>query len=211
MAEILMTMHEVRRLVPRMALRKIRIWPDPALKEVAKPVTEVDDAVRELIVDLFETMYDSNGIGLASTQVAVAQRVLVVDLDPHGEGKKDPEIAKDLADSGFTGPLAFVNPEIIAHEGEILWEEGCLSVPGITEQVRRHEKVKVRALDKDGEPFEVTASGLFAVCLQHEIDHLDGRVFVEYLSKLKRDVIKKKMERLRVDAIDDGTEAPAIL
>jgi peptide deformylase len=186
------------------ALRKIRIWPDPALKEVAKPVARVDDEIRTLITDLFETMYSANGVGLASTQVAVPKRVLVIDLDPHGEAKKDPELKEEMASWGFTAPTAFINPEIIAHEGEILWEEGCLSVPGITEQVKRHEKVTCRALDKDGKPFEVQASGLFAVALQHEIDHLDGRVFVEYLSKLKRDVIKRKMERLKVDAVDDG-------
>jgi len=191
-----------------MAVRNIRIWPDPALKEIAVPVATVDEPIRSLIADLFETMYDSNGVGLAATQVAVNLRVLVIDLDPHGEGKKDPEVQGDLDACGFLGPTAFVNPEILRAEGEILWEEGCLSVPGITEKVKRHEHVVVRALDRDGKPFEVEARGLFAVALQHEMDHLKGRVFVEYLSKLKRDVIRRKMERLKVDGdAADGAQA----
>ncbi|MBI3179597.1 MAG: peptide deformylase [Deltaproteobacteria bacterium] len=194
-----------------MAVRKIRIWPDPALKEVAAPVHPIDDEVRRLVSDLFETMYQANGVGLAATQVAVTQRVLVIDLDPHGQAKNDAEVAADLKAMGFAGPTAFINPEIVESEGEILWEEGCLSVPGVTEQVRRHERVVVRALDMQGQPFELNVNGLFAVAVQHEIDHLDGKVFVEYLSKLKRDVIKRKMERLKVEAIDDGVAAAAIL
>ncbi len=194
-----------------MAVRKIRIWPDPALKEVAKAVERVDDEVRRLVGDLFETMYQANGVGLAATQIAVAQRVLVIDLDPNGQAKTDPEVAADLKSMGFAGPTAFINPEIVAAEGDILWDEGCLSVPGVTEQVRRHERVVVRALGSQGQVFELNVNGLFAVAVQHEIDHLDGRVFVEYLSKLKRDVIKRKMERLKVEAINDGVAAAAIL
>jgi peptide deformylase len=164
-----------------------------------------------LVADLFETMYEANGVGLAATQVADLRRVLVIDLDPHGEGKKDPEIAKDLESCGFAGPRAYINPVIVESEGEIVWEEGCLSVPGVSEEVKRAERVVVRSLDVDGTETITRAEGLYAVALQHEIDHLDGRVFVEYLSKLKRDVVKRKMERLKADDIDDGVAAAAAL
>lgn len=194
-----------------MAIRRIRIWPDPELSKVAADVEQVDDEIRTLIDDLFATMYEANGVGLAATQVAEHKRVLVIDLDPHGEAKSDPELKEELEEWGFSGPTAFVNPEIVASEGDILWEEGCLSVPGVTEQVKRKERVTVRAMNRDGETFEVNASGLFAVAVQHEMDHLLGKVFVEYLSKLKRDVIKRKMDRLKVEEIDDGVVAAANL
>jgi peptide deformylase len=193
-----------------MAIRTIRVWPDPELTKVAKKVSAVDDSTRALIADLFETMYDANGVGLAATQIAVHQRVLVIDLDPHGEAKEDPEVKAELDGWGFPGPLALVNPEIVFAEGEILWDEGCLSVPGITEKVKRRERVRVRALNAHGESFEVEANGLFAVALQHEMDHLEGKVFVEYLSKLKREAIRRKMERLKVEGIDDGVDAAMI-
>jgi peptide deformylase len=187
-----------------MAIRQVRIWPDPALKEVAKPVTDINGDVEALVQDLFETMYKENGVGLASTQIAVPQRVLVIDLDPSGQGKQDEEIRQELEDWGYSGATAFINPKIVAADGEILWEEGCLSVPGITETVKRKEIVTVEARDISGEVFSIEAGGLFSVALQHELDHLDGKVFVEYLSKLKRDVIKRKMQRLKVQEIDDG-------
>lgn len=194
-----------------MAVRQIRVWPDPALSEVAKPVAQVDEDVRRLVEDLFETMYKASGVGLAATQVAVSQRVLVIDLDPAGSGSREPEIQEELESWGYPGPTAFINPEIMESSGNIIWEEGCLSVPGIVESVKRKEHVTVRALDRDGEAFELRASGLFAVALQHEIDHLDGKVFVEYLSKLKRDVIKRKMGRLKDDFDNDGVAAAAAL
>lgn len=190
-----------------MALRKICIWPDPELTVIASPVTEVTDEVCQLIDDLFQTMYDANGVGLAATQVAVRQRVLVIDLDPHGDAKSDPELQEDLTAWGFTEPTALINPEIIASEGVFSWDEGCLSVPGITELVDRKETVTVRALDRNGESFELTAHGLFAVAIQHESDHLDGRVFVDYLSKLKRDVIRRKMIRLKAEEAENGEVA----
>ena len=194
-----------------MAVRRIRIWPDPELTVVAEPVEQVDDEIRTLIDDLFQTMYKANGVGLAATQVAVHKRVLVIDLDPHNEAAGDPELAAELESWGFKGPTALINPEIVASEGEILWKEGCLSVPGITEEVKRRERVRVRALDGQGQPFELDADGLFAVAIQHEMDHLRGKVFVEYLSKLKRDVIRRKMDRLRVEVMDDGVQAAAAL
>ncbi|MCK5690173.1 peptide deformylase [Myxococcota bacterium] len=194
-----------------MAVRKILIWPDTILATRATPVKEVNDEVRTLVEDLFETMYAATGVGLAANQMGVEKRVVVVDLDPKGEAEDDPDITEELEEWGFTGPQEYINPEIILAEGEIVWEEGCLSVPGITGDVKRREHIIVRALDRDGETFETEAFGLFAVALQHEIDHLDGHVFVEYLSKLKRDVIKRKMQRLKDDDIDDGVAASAIV
>lgn len=194
-----------------MAVRKIRIWPDPALTEVAKPVEQFDDSLRELVDDMFETMYQANGVGLAATQIAEPRRVLVIDLSPSTAPAEETGTAEELARWGFTGPTAFINPEIVESEGHIIWEEGCLSVPGITDKVKRKERVKVRARDVHGEPFEVDAKGLFAVALQHEGDHLNGRTFVEYLSKLKRDVIRRKMMRLKDETDNDGVAAAAAI
>jgi peptide deformylase len=192
-----------------MAVRPIRIWPDPALSEKATPVTEVTDEVRALITDLFDTMYDSHGIGLAATQVAAPVRVLVLDLDPNQQASKDPEMQEELASWLYTGPMALINPEIIRSEGQVVWDEGCLSVPGVTDSVKRKERIRVRALDAQGETLEFDAAGLFSVCIQHEMDHLDGKVFVEYLSKLKRDVIKRKMLRLKAEDEDVPAAAAA--
>lgn len=180
-----------------MAVRQIRIWPDPALKEKARVVKEVDASIKTLVADMFETMYKANGIGLAATQLAVPKRVIVIDLDPKGHGKKDDEVRRELEEWFFTGPTVVINPEIVKGEGEFVWEEGCLSVPGISEEVTRKEHVIVKGIDIEGKPLEIEAHGLFSVALQHETDHLNGRVFVDYLSKLKRDVIRRKMERLR--------------
>ena len=159
-----------------MALLPILRYPDPRLHTKAKPVEAVDAGVRRLVADMAETMYAAPGIGLAATQVDVHKRVLVLDIT---EDKSKLQ--------------AFINPEIIWREGECVGEEGCLSVPGIYETVKRSERVKVRALDTEGEPFELEANGLLAICLQHEIDHLDGKVFVEYLSRLKLARIKAKL------------------
>lgn len=193
-----------------MTVRKICIWPDPALKEIATPVSEVDDTIRTLVDDLFDTMYAANGVGLASTQIAVAKRVLVIDLDAQNERVNNPEIDQELTAWGYTGKVALINPEIISGEGKIVWEEGCLSVPGYTDSVTRKEYIVVRALDPHGKPFELNAHGLFAVAIQHEMDHLDGRVFVEYLSKIKRDVVKRKMLRIK-ETEDDGVVAASHL
>lgn len=190
-----------------MSVRKIVVWPDPALAEVAKPVTVFDAALKTLVDDMFETMYKARGIGLAATQIAVAQRVIVIDLDPRGEAKTDPDVQAELDSWGFSGPLAVINPEIVSAEGDITWNEGCLSVPGITDNVKRREHVVIRAFDRNGEQFELDAHGLFAVCLQHEIDHLNGKMFIDYLSRLKRDVIKRKMVKLKEEQTDDGVEA----
>ena len=188
-----------------MAERTIRIWPDPALSAVAKPVDVVDEEIETLVADLFDTMYASNGIGLAANQVGVQRRVLVIDLDPKNQGKRDPEIRDELSSWGYTGPVALINPKIVSGHGEIIWDEGCLSVPGVTESVKRKEHIVVEALSSQGKPLKIEASGLFAVAIQHELDHLNGKVFVEYLSRLKRDVIKRKM--LRIKAEEGSPEA----
>ena len=194
-----------------MAIRQIRIWPDPALSKVATPVDVFDKEIETLVKDMFETMYEANGVGLAATQIAVPLRVLIIDLDPSNEGEDDPELKEELAHLGFTGPREFINPELLEAEGQIEWEEGCLSVPGVTELVRRERHIRVRAFDRYGEEFTIECHGLFSVALQHEMDHLDGKVFVEYLSKLKRDVVKRKMNRLKQGGTTDGVEAAAAL
>lgn len=161
-----------------MALLKILHYPDKRLHTVARPVEAVDDAIRQLAADMAETMYAAPGIGLAATQVDRHIQMIVVDVSE----KRD-----DLK--------VFINPEIVEAEGEAIGEEGCLSVPGIYDKVKRAQRIKVRALNLDGEPFELTAEGLLGVCIQHEIDHLKGKVFVEYLSRLKQDRIKHKLKK----------------
>jgi peptide deformylase len=161
-----------------MALLPILRYPDPRLHTRAAPVREVNDEIRQLIADMAETMYEAPGIGLAATQVNVHQRVVVIDVS---EDK--------------SALLALINPEIIARSGEQVCEEGCLSVPGIYDKVSRSETVRVRALDQQGKTFELDAEGLLAVCIQHELDHLEGKVFVEYLSQLKQTRIKGKLAK----------------
>ncbi len=153
-------------------------FPDPRLRRVAKPVETVTDNERKLAADMLETMYDARGIGLAATQVNQGVRLVVMDLS---EARNEPRF--------------FINPEIISREGSQTCEEGCLSVPGIYAEVKRAEKVTVRALGLDGEPYELEADGLLAVCIQHEIDHLDGKVFVDYLSPLKRRMVEKRLRK----------------
>lgn len=162
-----------------MALLPILHYPDPRLHKVAAPVRVVDERVRRLIRDMAETMYAAPGIGLAATQVDVHERILIVDISD----------AKDEL-------RAFINPEIVERDGEAENEEGCLSVPGVYDRVTRAERIRVRALDASGEAFELEADGLLAVCIQHEIDHLDGKVFVEYLSRLKQQRIAAKLKKL---------------
>ncbi|HMV18210.1 MAG TPA: peptide deformylase [Zoogloea sp.] len=161
-----------------MALLPILRYPDPRLHTRAVPVREVTDEIRTLVANMAETMYEAPGIGLAATQVDVHKRIVVIDVS---EDK--------------TGLLALINPEIIERSGEQVCEEGCLSVPGIYDKVSRAEKVRVRALNLQGETFEFDAEGLLAVCVQHELDHLEGKVFVEYLSLLKQTRIKSKLAK----------------
>jgi len=158
-----------------MARLPILEYPDPRLRIRAEPVTKVDAGIRRFVEDLLETMYAAPGIGLAATQVNVHKRILVIDVS-----------------ADHTEPYCFINPEILSREGTTSAEEGCLSVPEFYDYVERAAKIRVRALDRDGKPFELDAEGLLAVCVQHEMDHLEGKLFVDYLSELKRERLKKK-------------------
>ncbi|MBP8812295.1 MAG: peptide deformylase [Laribacter sp.] len=161
-----------------MALLNILHYPDERLHTVARPVDVVDDALRRLIDDMAETMYAAHGIGLAATQIDYHRRLVVIDLSEEHD---------DL--------LVLINPVITRKAGETVYEEGCLSVPGIYDKVTRAETVTVEALDRDGQPFSLDAEGLLAICIQHEIDHLDGKVFVEHLSQMKQSRIKQKLKK----------------
>ena len=163
-----------------MAILTILEFPDKRLRKKALPVEVVDETISTLVGDMLETMYKAPGIGLAATQVNVQKRVLVIDIS---EEKNQ--------------PLCFINPEILEKSGTEEMDEGCLSVPGVFEKVTRAEKVKVQALDRQGSAFEMEADGLLAVCIQHEIDHLEGKLFVDYLSPLKRHRARKKLEKDR--------------
>ncbi|MEX0960923.1 MAG: peptide deformylase [Burkholderiales bacterium] len=162
-----------------MALLGILRYPDPRLHRIAEPVRKVDDQIRQLVKDMAATMYAAPGIGLAATQVDVHKRVIVIDIS---------ETHDQL--------LVLINPEILRSGGQIECEEGCLSVPGIFDKVSRAEGITVRSLDLQGKPFELDAEGLLAVCIQHEMDHLEGKVFVEYLSRLKQERIVKKLKKM---------------
>jgi peptide deformylase len=167
-----------------MAILQILQYPDERLHTVAMPVPEVTDATRKLISDMAETMYAAPGVGLAATQVNVHQQIVVMDTS---------ETQGHL--------LVFVNPEIVSSSGESVYEEGCLSVPGIYEKIRRAECVTVRALNMHGESFTLEADGLLAICIQHEVDHLKGKVFVEYLSQLKQSRLRNKLKKSRREAV----------
>lgn len=163
-----------------MAILPILHYPDPRLRNRALPVGRVDEEIRTLLDDMLETMYEAPGIGLAAPQVNISKRVIVIDISEERNQ-----------------PLYLVNPEIVLHRGETQMEEGCLSVPYIYEPVERAEWIKVRALRHDGQAFEMEAEGLLAVCIQHEVDHLEGKLFVDYLSEIKRSRIRKKLEKFR--------------
>ena len=167
-----------------MAILNILHFPDERLRTVAKPVAEVTDEHRTLIKNMLETMYDAPGIGLAATQINFHERILVIDIS---EEKNQ--------------PIVLINPEILEKEGDQTFDEGCLSVPGIYETLHRAEKIKVKALDKDGKSIEMNAEGLLAICIQHEMDHLEGKLFVDYLSNLKKQRIRKKLEKQQKSAM----------
>ena len=167
-----------------MAILNIIHYPDPRLRNKAEPVDIIDASIQQLVDDMLETMYDAPGIGLAAIQVDVQLRVVVIDISEERNQ-----------------PLCFINPEIHDLQGELIMEEGCLSVPGIYEKVTRAETVRVKALDRDGKPFELAVDELLAVCIQHEVDHLDGKVFVDHLSRLKQSRINKKIEKQRRQAM----------
>ena len=171
-----------------MAILDILKYPDPFLKTKTEPVEKIDDSIRALISDMTETMYRARGIGLAAVQVGVARRVALLDVPQ--EDARDEEGNRRLVRG--KNLIAVINPEIVWTEGTTKYEEGCLSVPGLTADVQRALRVRVKALDRDGNPFEINAEGLLAIALQHEIDHLDGLLFIDRLSRLKRELIKKK-------------------
>lgn len=168
-----------------MALLPILRYPDPRLHKVAEPVREVDDRIRQLVSDMAETMYDAPGVGLAATQVDVHERVIVIDVSEDGNELR-----------------VLINPEIISKSDDLqVYEEGCLSVPGVYDRVERAARIRVRALNEQGETYEFDADGLLAVCVQHEMDHLLGKVFVEYLSPLKQNRIRTKLRKQERDAV----------
>ena len=177
-----------------MAVLTILEYPDPRLRTVAQPVAEVTEETRRLVDDMLETMYAAPGVGLAATQVDVHLRVIVTDVS---ETKDE--------------PLCLINPEITERGGQELGEEGCLSVPGVTESVERAAHIRVRALDRNGETVEMEADGLLAVCIQHEMDHLEGKLFVDYLSELKRQRIKKKLTKSRKRSPESGRVAAPVI
>ena len=163
-----------------MAVRDIIILPDKRLRLVSEPVKAIDREVKALVADLFETMYDAPGIGLAAIQVGIPRRVVTMDLSKKEEAQE---------------PRVFINPEILSREAEITWPEGCLSFPGVTEEIVRAEKVTVRALDRDGKEFTLSAEGLLAVAIQHEYDHLQGVLMIDHLGPLKKRLVHRKMQK----------------
>lgn len=163
-----------------MTLRKILHYPNPKLRHIAESVDKVDADMKRLIDDMFETMYEDNGIGLAATQLSINLRIFVVDTQDNNQK-----------------PLAFINPVIIEKTGEQKCKEGCLSIPGIYAEVKRSEKIKIEALDRNGKNFTLNANGLLAIAIQHECDHLDGKLFIDHLSSLKKQLIKKKLKKLQ--------------
>jgi len=172
-----------------MAILNILEFPDPRLKTVAKDVKSFDIELNKLVEDMTETMYSANGIGLAATQVNVHKRLLVLDISEEQDQ-----------------PRVYINPQILSHSGEQNHEEGCLSVPGIYASVKRAENVTIKAQDADGNSFEEQLEGLHAVCVQHEMDHLIGRLFVDYLSPLKRNMVRKKLEKQKKVAAKEAEE-----
>jgi peptide deformylase len=173
-------------------VREIVIWPDPVLKQTAAPVDRVDDSIRRLLDDMAETMYAADGVGLAAPQIGESKRVIVIDASPRQPDQK---------------LIHLVNPEFVLAEGKMTYTEGCLSIPGEAEEVERAAKVTVRALDYFGKPFEISAEeSLLAVALQHEFDHLQGTLFVDHLSSLKRELIRRRMKKLKAERAAEGAE-----
>lgn len=170
-----------------MAIRKIIYLPDPRLRKMSTPIETFDDALQMLIDDMFETMYDAKGVGLAAPQIGINKRLSVIDV----VGDK-------------TQQIVIINPEIVDQRGKQLYQEGCLSVPGAYDTVERAEWVKVKALDRHGQPFEMEADGLLGECFQHEIDHLNGKLFVDMLSPLKRNLARKKLEKFKRNQAKQG-------
>jgi peptide deformylase len=179
-----------------MALRPVLQFPDKRLRVKAQPIATITDELRQLAQDMCDVMYDEPGIGLAATQVGEPVRLVVVDTEWKDE-------------DGVKNPLVLVNPELSEHDGKVLWKEGCLSVPDFEAEVERAERVLLRALDLEGKPIEIRAEGLQAVCFQHEVDHLDGVLFIDHISRLKRSRYEsKRKKQLKREAEEEGSAAP---
>lgn len=163
-----------------MTLLHVLQFPDPLLRNKAQPVAVVDDQIRKMVDDMFETMYEQSGVGLAAIQVNIPQRIIVMDISEERNQ-----------------PLCVINPEIVAREGVQYESEGCLSFPGVFDKVERSAKIRLKALDREGQSYEMDAEGLLAVCIQHEMDHLDGILFIDHLSALKKERARKKLEKMR--------------
>jgi peptide deformylase len=172
-------------------IREILIWPDPLLKKMSLPAQRVDDSIRRLLDDMSETMYAADGVGLAAPQIGELRRCVVIDTSPRQEGQK---------------LIHFVNPQIVRTEGTTTYTEGCLSIPGEAEEVDRAAKVWVQALDYTGKPFELECDGLLAIAVQHELDHLQGTLFVDHISSLKREIIRRHMKRLKAERQSESPE-----
>lgn len=176
-----------------MALHRILTYPDPFLRKKCAPVEEIDGEVLRLLDDMAETMYEARGVGLAASQIGVDKRIAVVDISPRerdaGEGGEEETV--------YEGPglIELINPEIVSSEGEVIAEEACLSIPGFTSEVKRKQRVRIEAYDRDGRLMEIEAEGILARVFQHEIDHLDGVLFIDRLSRLKRELLKRKIEK----------------
>ncbi|MBL7662307.1 peptide deformylase [bacterium] len=179
-----------------MSTLKIRIYPDPVLRVKCTPVPTITAEIKTLLDDMAETMYQASGIGLAASQVGSTHRVIVVDLREETAEHADFKNQEDASDGASLGLLQLVNPEIISASGKTSIEEGCLSIPGIREEVPRAKSIALKALTKDGQPFELNATGLLAICLQHEIDHLNGVLFIDRLGAVKKQLIKAKLKKL---------------
>ncbi|HEY1098678.1 MAG TPA: peptide deformylase [Myxococcota bacterium] len=197
-----------------MALRDILIWPDPRLMKVSKPVElnadgSVPDDIKLLVKDMFETMYDADGVGLAAPQVGVLKRVVVVDIRAYDKDKQKEGAGNVEPERSGEAPIALINPVFSDKSGKLEWDEGCLSVPGESGLVTRAAKCRVDYIDLDGQPASIEAEGLKSVALQHECDHLDGKLFVDYLSTLKKNVIKRRMQKLIAEIEADRAEAGA--
>ncbi|MBP9838714.1 MAG: peptide deformylase [Proteobacteria bacterium] len=167
-----------------MAILDIVQFPDQRLREVCKPVEKIDNRVKQLLNDMAETMYDAPGVGLAASQVGVLERLIVIDLGVDEEAERTARLYK------------IINPEIVSRDGKIVHEEGCLSIPSIREKVTRSAELTVKALNEEGKEIEIVAEGLLAVCLQHEIDHLNGVLFIDHLSQIKKELVKNKLKKL---------------
>ncbi len=191
-----------------MAILEIHTFPDPILKKKAEPVKKVTAELAQLAADMLETMYAAPGVGLAANQVGRAIRLIVIDTRPTDHDGNVIEERMTALEREVKYPLVLFNPEIVVQKGGTSWDEGCLSVPGYVENVKRPEYVEIKALNEKGEPVEIKTDGLLAICIQHEIDHLEGKLFLDRLSPIKRNMIKSKIKKNGYERNEDANEEP---